>query len=318
MNRKNEKKDINSKLADFRRAYREHAALKYVLTVGSFVLIISFLLFRAITATHTSQTADTKYNDYQDLSDNYTVGMTYKAYNPKKNFMVIALNVEGQDDTTINYPELKIQTKLLSPQEGVKTKVIRAGDSSYAVIIKNLKPGFGAVLLKIGTLGTQDLSEDDDINTSVGDTPEQIQSSDTTDTNTTDGTAKVYINEISKINNTNLVLKSDKDYWLDTVAREAKIIHKNKKQIANRIKSLRKKIANDRDSIKSAKKNMKYQTKAENENTADELKDTKSDIKINLKEIKTLEKVIRERNEKVKLLNKKADDIRTGKYKLSD
>lgn len=93
--------------------------------------------------------------------------------------MQINLELRNDDVSGSIYPRLKFSTKLLHQQSDVKTEIIRAGNSSYVLLIKNLEPKFGAVLVKVSTNLTTSSKDTEPISDkNLTDTTRKIESKD--------------------------------------------------------------------------------------------------------------------------------------------
>lgn len=319
-----EKKEskINDKIQTWRRAYNEHAAIKYIVIVSIFFVTIVGLLGRGIFATHVSSQYDTTLRDWQQIATGYTVGMTKKAYNPKENLMQVNIELKNGDMGGSVYPRLKFSTKTLNNQPNVKTEVIRAGDSSYVLIIKNLRPRFGAVLIKVSTDLKTNESTSDSNNISdenLGSSNEMITKSDTDTTKKVDnGTISIYINEIKKLNNTDLKIKNKKQYLMETVTNEIDHLNSEKKVIKKQIENSQVKIEMDKKAIEKNEEEKKYDTEKEIEKIDRDNEQTRADIQENESNIQKLKRSHSERNKKIKLLEQKIKDIKNGTFDLGN
>lgn len=240
---------MEDKFKNFKRAYQEHAAAKYAIIMTFFVTTIVVLIGTGLTSTHVSDVNDTGINDYQQLGEGYKVGMISRSYNPKINTMQINLDLQNQDDQGIVYPRLKFDVKLLNQQQGVHTQIIRAGNSSYVVILKNLRPKFGAVLIKVSTkLDTNQGNVTDISETDLTNQDETITNSDT-DSSQDNGTVDIYINETNRIINDKLKKKSRVDYQVETVQNEIGFLKKQIESLQKDRADNQKEIAADQQAI---------------------------------------------------------------------
>lgn len=240
---------MEDKFKNFKRAYQEHAAAKYAIIMAFFVTTIVVLIGTGLTSTHVSDVNDTGINDYQQLGEGYKVGMISRSYNPKINTMQINLDLQNQDDQGIVYPRLKFDVKLLNQQQGVHTQIIRAGNSSYVVILKNLRPKFGAVLIKVSTkLDTNQGNVTDISETDLTNQDETITNSDT-NSSQDNGTVDIYINETNRIINDKLKKKSRVDYQVETVQNEIGFLKKQIESLQKDRADNQKEIAADQQAI---------------------------------------------------------------------
>ena len=313
-NKKKNEQALDQKLRSLRRFYLNHAAAKYIIIMSVFLIIIIGLLGTGISATHVSNVADTGLRDWQQIADGYQVGMTNRGYNPDKKIMRIGLSLQNNDVTDSVYPRLKFKVKLLNQENDVHTEVIRAGDSSYVVIVKNLKPKFGAVLVKISSLNKDNLNNI----TTVADTDltsnETITDADTKNSQD-NGTVNIYINETNNIIDHNLKDKSKIGYQVETVKTEISFLKKSIRQLNKKIDSAKGKIEDDQAAIEKVKKESKYEISEEKKANKQKNDQTKRDITNKKQEIKKLQHAIKIRKQKIDLLNQKITDINNGTYK---
>lgn len=319
--KKKEKKysKFSERIRSIKRSYREHAAIKYLIIVSTFIILIVGLLGKGIMATHVSNQNDTTLKDWTQIAAGYSVGMTKKAYNPKSELMQVSIELRNNDMTGSVYPRLKFSTKTLNQQPKVKTEVIRAGDSSYILVLKNLKPKFGAVLIKVSTdlktnqtnNSTENLSDE-----SLDNSNDTINSNDTNESKLDNGTVNIYINEISKLIDNNLTYKNKKQYWIETVNNEITHLKSEIKILKNHISSTKVKIDIDKKAITKNEEGKRYNTDKEIEKIDQENEQTRSDIQSNESAIKKMKSSIDERKKKINLLNQKIKDIKNGSYSL--
>lgn len=307
---------MEDKFKNFKRAYQEHAAAKYAIIMAFFVTTIVVLIGTGLTSTHVSDVNDTGINDYQQLGEGYKVGMISRSYNPKINTMQINLDLQNQDDQGIVYPRLKFDVKLLNQQQGVHTQIIRAGNSSYVVILKNLRPKFGAVLIKVSTkLDTNQGNVTDISETDLTNQDETITNSDT-DSSQDNGTVDIYINETNRIINDKLKKKSRVDYQVETVQNEIRFLKKQIESLQKDRADNQKEIAADQQAIEKNISERKYQVQQEKDQSKQQDDQTHQDIQSRKSEISDIEKAIKVRKQKINLLNQKIQDIKSGSYKV--
>lgn len=298
---------MEDKFKNFKRAYQEHAAAKYVIIMAFFVTTIVVLIGTGLTSTHVSDVNDTGINDYQQLAEGYKVGMISRSYNPKINTMQINLDLQNQDDQGIVYPRLKFDVKLLNQQQGVHTQIIRAGNSSYVVILKNLRPKFGAVLIKVSTqLDTNQGNVADISETDLTNQDEKITKSDT-DSSQDNGTVDIYINETNRIINDKLKKKSKVDYQVETVQNEIGFLKKQIELLQKDRADNQKEIAADQKAIEKNISERKYQVQQEKDQNKQQDDQTRQDIQSRKSEISDIEKAInlRSKNKLAKQKNSK-------------
>lgn len=321
MAKKKNKLKLNDRIQSLRRSYNEHATIKYIVIVSVFLVLIVGLLSRGIFATHVSSQYDTTIRDWQQIATGYTVGMTKKSYNPKANLMQVNIELKNGDMGGSVYPRLKFLTKTLHNQPNVKSEVIRAGDSSYILVLRNLKPKFGAVLIKISTdLKTNETAQESNLSDEdLGSSNEIISKNDTISKKQLDnGTVNIYINEVNKLKNENLKVKSKKQYLIETVNNEIDHLNAEKKLIKKHIESSQVKIEMDKKAIKKTEEEKKYNTDKEIKKINRENEQTISDIETNESNIKKLKTSYYERNKKIKLLKKKIYDIKNGEFDIKN
>lgn len=278
---------------------KEHGKYRRMGYVVAWFLLSVGLLIGALTAPHVSNVEDTPLNQYLDFSGDSPASMrlTYKAYSPQKQRLVLRLNVKSStaDPTQqVIDNDLKFKVATANPTQAI-VKVVPTTLNHFVVLIDHLAPKFSAIQVKVKNETPQ---------TTTGGT---IQKG---------GSLAFIINEKSSLIDSHLPQLTRRQYAQQAVEADLKLEQKRQVSQNQIIKKARAAIAADDEKITALNKDIKYQTTSQKSQTKEAVASLKQDQSGNQQTIKAAEKAIINSQGRVSLLQEKQQAIANGTYQL--
>lgn len=238
----------------------------------------------------------------------------------KKN-KIILLRFETTDKTSdigsgINPNKLRWKLYVKNRNsKNMKMEVIPTVDNKIIVVVRNVDPGFQALAVDIKNK-TVDTSQEDPT----------LSSTDNADSSSTLSVKKNTDNDLQFIvaeNSDNLKNRKIKNltregFAIEAINKEVTKQNQEKKRLTTLISNLRQSINDNDKSIKELENKSKYLTDSQEISNKKDIDSLKSDNDQQQQQIETAQKSLKELNQRLKLLSKQKQDIKSGKFKFDD
>ncbi|MDT2525143.1 hypothetical protein P7D73_18220 [Enterococcus raffinosus] len=288
---------------------------KYIVLIIFLMGYLGFFIYSIITPDLTKYPT-VKINEPIALgnsSDHMTV--SYIKYNEDKNFLEAKLNLSsGDGSTTINANKYYFEAKTIKG-DTVKTKVVKTSDNDYVVIVHNLKPKFGTVLIKTYLVSDKNsiLTEQNSSIDLDNDNNDSGSESANEDNSSKNNYGLFYVNYENNVINNKLKEQTPNKMAIETANENIKYYEKKISQSKQSIKQNKEAINDSEKQMDIIDRDSKYRTSDQESKAQDDKQQLNSDIESYQKNIDSSKDDISKLKEAIKLTNQKILDIQDGK-----
>ncbi|NYA60128.1 hypothetical protein HZI62_09750 [Lactobacillus salivarius] len=199
--------------------------------------------------------------------------------------------------------------------KNMKMEVIPTVDNGIIVVVRNVDPGFQALAVDIKNKTVDTSQEDPTLNVADNNSSSSPSVKEKTDNND--------LQFIVAENSDNLKNKRVKNltregFAVEAINKEITKQKQEKKRIDTLVSNLHQAIKDNNKSIADLESKSKYLTDSQETNNKQDIDSLKADNSQKEQQIETAQKSLKELNQRLNLLSKQKQDIKSGKFKFDD
>lgn len=274
----------------FFKEIKQSATKLYLTTLSIFLLAFGFIFISPYIIGGSYSYENTPLDEYQILSNNISIALVNKEYNPEKGIMRMDYSLkESTTTSSLSNVQYEISSQDIKNREPHKVENIRVNDNYLVVLVEDLPKDFAVLSTTI--------------------VPSYIHPEIENSNDLESRSIKIYVNEEEKIVNNDLKKQSISQYQNEYISFQQEslkeeITLKKKELDANNIK-----IKELNNLISELEVETNYQTEEEKFETKKAINSHLTTITTHEKDIKEIQDEIKELKEKIELLDEKRKSI---------
>ena len=193
-------------IKEFFQGITKSSTKLYLTTLSIFLLTFGFIFISPAIIGGTYSYENTPKDEYQTLSNNISIALVNKEYNPEKRIMRLDYSLnESTTNSSLSNIQYEISSQDIKNREPHKVETIRVNDNYLVVLVHDLPKGFAVLSTTI--------------------VPSYIHPEIQNSNDLESRSVKTYVNEEEEIINTDLEIQSESEYQYEYIVYQQESIN---------------------------------------------------------------------------------------------